>query len=162
MDLKCLQCGHEFEGSISHDELGWHSICPECGGSFDVDVPDGHIVMAFTDKVDGDNPYLNFTDDLHDACVFSYYAFSSRKEFLKKWEEKVYNEEPDGMWYWIIEGDHCIACGGPNPEDIELICDAWGIEVENSYDIWCSLEAAYASTRTDTSTCCTHVAYMFQ
>lgn len=40
MKLKCLQCGHEFDGTIECDELGWHSACPECGGSFDVDAPD--------------------------------------------------------------------------------------------------------------------------
>lgn len=142
MKLKCLQCGHEFEGTISYDELGWHSSCPECDGSFDVDVPKGNIVMAFAAKVDGDNPYVNFTDNLKDACIISYYAFSSRKDFLKKWEEKIYNEDPDGMWYWVVEGDHCITSGGPNPEDIELICDAWGVEAENSYDIWCLLKAA--------------------
>lgn len=38
MKLKCLNCDHEFESTISYDELGWHSSCPECGGSFDVDV----------------------------------------------------------------------------------------------------------------------------
>jgi DNA-directed RNA polymerase subunit RPC12/RpoP len=46
--LKCLQCGYEFSGTIETDELGAHSSCPECGGSFDVDedsaaepTPDG-------------------------------------------------------------------------------------------------------------------------
>ena len=39
MKLKCLQCGHEFDGTIEYDELGWHSTCPKCDGSFDVDAP---------------------------------------------------------------------------------------------------------------------------
>lgn len=148
MNLKCLQCEHEFEGSICYDELGWHSGCPECGGSFDVDVPDGHIVMAFCTKIDGDNPYVNFTNNLKDASIISYYAFSSRKEFLKKWEEKVYDENPDGMWYWIIEDDNCITNGGPNPEDIELICDAWGIGTDDSgYDVSDLLQKAYANCK---------------
>lgn len=142
MNLKCLQCGHKFDGSISHDKLGWHSTCPECGGSFDLSVPEGHIVMAFATKVDGDDPYINFTCNLEDACILSYYAFSSRKDFLKMWEKKIYNQEPDGMWYWIVEGDHCITYGGPDPGDIELICDAWGVESENSFDTWCLLKAA--------------------
>lgn len=38
MELKCLHCGYEFDGSAELDELGWHSSCPECGCSFDVDV----------------------------------------------------------------------------------------------------------------------------
>lgn len=38
MKLKCLNCGNEFEGSVSLDELGWHSYCEECDQSFDVDI----------------------------------------------------------------------------------------------------------------------------
>ena len=40
MELTCMNCLHVFEGSISKDSLGWHSVCPECGSSFDVDVAD--------------------------------------------------------------------------------------------------------------------------
>ena len=145
MNLKCLHCETEFEGSISCDQLGWHSACPVCGGSFDVDLPKGHVVMAFTDKVNGENPYVNFTEDLHDACIFHYYAFSSRKEFLQKWEEIIYNEVPHGMWHWIIEDGNCITYGGASPEDIELICDAWGIEADASGDVAILLQQAYAS-----------------
>lgn len=35
--LKCLHCGFEFNGTVETDELGLHSSCPECEGSFDVD-----------------------------------------------------------------------------------------------------------------------------
>lgn len=44
MKLKCLQCDYEFDGTISYDELGWHSACPKCGGSFDVDVTFGDFI----------------------------------------------------------------------------------------------------------------------
>ena len=38
---KCLNCGFEFEfESASEDELGWHTTCPECTGSFDIDIND--------------------------------------------------------------------------------------------------------------------------
>lgn len=40
MKLTCLNCWHIFDGDVSLDELGWHSACPECGSSFDVDVPE--------------------------------------------------------------------------------------------------------------------------
>lgn len=46
MKLSCLQCGHNFEGTLSKDELGWHSCCPKCGASFDADLPDS---MAYSD-----------------------------------------------------------------------------------------------------------------
>ena len=62
MKLKCLHCGTEFEGTISKDDLGWHSACPSCEQSFDVDVPKGRILMVFTDKTDSETPYASFTD----------------------------------------------------------------------------------------------------
>ena len=40
MKLTCLNCGHEFEGSVSLDALGWHSVCPACECSFDTDTPE--------------------------------------------------------------------------------------------------------------------------
>jgi len=34
----CLQCGYEFKFvSASVDELGCHTVCPDCGGSFDIE-----------------------------------------------------------------------------------------------------------------------------
>lgn len=46
MELKCLQCEYEFEGTVSKDDLGWRSSCPNCGGSFDVEVPTGTLPNA--------------------------------------------------------------------------------------------------------------------
>ena len=45
MKLKCLHCDHEFNGTVSNDELGWHSSCPECECSFDVDVFYEDLIM---------------------------------------------------------------------------------------------------------------------
>lgn len=39
MEIKCLHCGHEFEfNGASKDDLGWHTSCPKCEGSFDIDI----------------------------------------------------------------------------------------------------------------------------
>lgn len=38
MKIKCWNCGNEFNGSFSNDELGWHGYCEECDSSFDVDI----------------------------------------------------------------------------------------------------------------------------
>lgn len=39
MEIKCLQCGYEFEfNGASKDDLGWHTTCPKCDGSFDIDI----------------------------------------------------------------------------------------------------------------------------
>jgi len=35
-----LNCGHEFDlTGASYDDLGWHTSCPDCKSSFDVDLP---------------------------------------------------------------------------------------------------------------------------
>ena len=35
----CLNCGHEFVlNDLHRDKLVWHTSCPECEGSFDVDI----------------------------------------------------------------------------------------------------------------------------
>lgn len=44
MKLTCLNCWHQFDGDVSLDELGWHSVCPKCGSSFDVDVPEEEAI----------------------------------------------------------------------------------------------------------------------
>ena len=40
----CLSCGaaSRFTGAFN-DELGWHTVCPECESSYDIDIED-HLV----------------------------------------------------------------------------------------------------------------------
>lgn len=127
MELKCLHCEYEFDGSISKDELGWHSSCPECGCSFDVDIPDGRIVMAFAwDETDE-----YFTDDWCDSNEFAtYYVFDTPKEFMNTWYKMAYCEDgccPDGMWYWVLDNKELICSGACDPCDIEIFEEHWGI-----------------------------------
>lgn len=114
MKLKCLHCGNEFEGSISLDELGWYGYCEECDQSFDVDVPEGKIVMAFTDRLDRIDG---------NCCVTSYYAFNTPEEFLEKWNE--ISENPDGMWYWVLNDGELIVSGAYDPNDIDVFNEYW-------------------------------------
>lgn len=82
----CLSCGHEFDGSISIDDLGPHTSCPSCESSFDVDIVGetfcinlqelydsfaclkyGHIVPDFED---GEMVYYDLYNDEDDlACL---------------------------------------------------------------------------------------------
>lgn len=126
MKLRCLQCGYEFEGSITKDYLGWHSSCPECNSSFDVDVPTGRIVMMFSD--DSQDDYIDFfTDSPKDGNrVKSYYAFDTLEEFIEAWYKQ--KERPDGMWYWVLDGDALICSGACDPEDIEGFVEHFGIK----------------------------------
>lgn len=100
MKIKCLNCGHEFEGSISNDELGWHGYCEECDSSFDVDVeeyliPNGTKVKLADGRiciVDGNDAEV--TEEFEDINYFicpieyvneeywsDYYLFLMRDEF---------------------------------------------------------------------------------
>ncbi len=127
MKLNCLSCGHEFDGSISKDELGWHSVCPECECSFDVDVPTGRIIMAFAwDETDE-----YFTDDWLDDNEFAtYYAFNTPEEFMTAWR-KMHDYDnggyPDGMWYWVLDNGELICSGACDPNDEEIFEECWGI-----------------------------------
>lgn len=51
MKIKCWNCGHEFEGTVSYDELGWHSYCSECESSFDVEVIS---ICVYRDTIEDD------------------------------------------------------------------------------------------------------------
>lgn len=127
MKLTCLNCSYEFDGSISLDELGWHSVCPECKSSFDVDVPEGRIVMAFTDPDEnGANPYQYFTEKFHGQNIHLYMAFNTPEEFVAKWKE-IY-DKPNGMWYWCLDDGYCFCSGACDPGDIEIFEDYFGMD----------------------------------
>jgi len=36
-EVQCLECGNMFNGVPELDTVGWYCVCPECGGSFDVE-----------------------------------------------------------------------------------------------------------------------------
>lgn len=124
MKLKCCNCGNKFEGTISYDELGWHSYCKECDTSFDVDVPNGKILMLFASE---DTEFDNgFEDDYLKNAICSYRAYNSIRAFINGWRKVV--EEPEGMWYWVIDGTNgnYITSGACDPDDIEIFKDYFG------------------------------------
>lgn len=105
MKLECWICGHEFDGSISYDPLGWHSYCEECDTSFDVDIPQGRIVMALCDPDWLAEHYEDdFIDDMQENAICAYYAFNDFDAFIAKWNEIF--EWAEGYWYWIIVDGH--------------------------------------------------------
>lgn len=127
MKLKCLHCGYEFDGSILKDELGWHSSCPDCKCSFDADVPNGRIIMAFAwDETDE-----YFTDDwCDDNEIATYYAFDTPEEFMTAWRKMAYCEDgchPDGMWYWVLDNGKLICSGACDTYDEDIFIEHWGL-----------------------------------
>lgn len=91
MKLKCLHCEYEFDGAISWDELGWHSLCPECGCSFDVDVMNCTCCgkVCFTDKY----PEAVFIDERNIICEECSidYDMDGNKVIVRKDLEDIYD-----------------------------------------------------------------------
>lgn len=69
---KCVHCNSAFFlKSASCDALGWHTTCPVCDCSFDVDIElykgSGHFTEFTTDPIglqDIENALINFVEDL--------------------------------------------------------------------------------------------------
>lgn len=123
LKLTCLNCSHEFVGTISFDSLGWHSVCPKCGSSFDVDAPEGRIKMLFLDTEEVEE--CDFDCFYNGEAVCSFYTFDTVKEFFTKWKE--ISECPDSMWYLVFDGDikdeNCICSGACDPYDIGIFME---------------------------------------
>lgn len=98
MKLRCLQCEYEFEGTVEKDELGWHSSCPSCGGSFDVDVEEAEPGPYDNSKVE-----VTFEQDEEGIPTVS----ATDGFLLVEWES-------------IGEG-HCGDYDPDDPEDEELL-----------------------------------------
>ena len=90
MKIKCWNCCHEFEGSLSKDELGWYSYCEECKTSFDVDieeyiVPNG-IKVRFADGkigiIDG-----NDNEDTDEFDDINYYVCPIEFTSMRYWSD---------------------------------------------------------------------------
>ena len=102
--------------------MGWHSVCPKCGSSFDVDVPKGKFVMAFASN---QHPECFTFDWRDDNALVSYYAFDSVNDFLDMWIGKV--DEPDSDWYWVLEDGEVVLRGEVSPYDLFIFQDRWDL-----------------------------------
>ena len=122
MTFTCPHYGHDFQGTMSLDELSWNTVCPECEASFDVDVylPHDRIQMFFMDT--DSRATDDFDDYYRGAAVCSHYAFDNIKDFFAKWKE--ISEDPDSMWYWCYDGEvkdeNCFCSGACDSDDIDI------------------------------------------
>jgi hypothetical protein len=88
----CLSCWHEFDASISIDELGPHTVCPKCGSSFDVDIKGEEFCLSIKSLYDkiGSLKYGEIIPDFEDGEM-KYYD--------------LYNEQGDLS---CLDGEECI------------------------------------------------------
>lgn len=119
MKTKCNYCGLEEDRAIFKlDDGSWVTRCTRCKMQYPVEVPEGNIVMAFTDPVDDDpDPYKYFTDEFEGKNIWNYWVFDTYEEFIEKWKEIV--GKPYGMWYWVLHEGKCICSGACDPGDLE-------------------------------------------
>lgn len=118
MKITCSNCSHFFEGTVTRRNSKWYSVCPECGKEVKVTLPKGQIIMAFVDDSDPEQDAVNFTDDFKGINIRTYYAFDTPESFIEKWKEVSQN--PDGMWYWCLNGNYCFCSGACDPGDISI------------------------------------------
>lgn len=92
-----------------------------------VDVPEDKIVVAWANPDDeAAEPYAVFDQDLPEKGICSYGVYDTPIEFLKAWCKMVHN--PDGMWYWVMDGGDCICSGACDPEDLYNFEENFGLE----------------------------------
>lgn len=81
MEVTCPHCGNKFfVKSAKHDDLGCHTTCPVCKGSFDVD---------YLEKVNEEEiPLLYSSDDVADIknkCVGHLRGYFSDRTYWHTW-----------------------------------------------------------------------------
>ena len=95
MKFTCLHCEHEFEGSASLDRLGWHTLCPECGCSFDVDLPTmGELRRTIMKDHHGDVMYFYYDEDIDETYEFPHDPATLRDDTVVL--EWMFTENGDG------------------------------------------------------------------
>lgn len=58
--INCPNCGKQiFIDLIEKDELGWHTSCPECTGSFDVDFDEDGEALPLRTVLEYNRFYKN-------------------------------------------------------------------------------------------------------
>lgn len=91
-----------------------------------------YIVVAFTSKINGKDPYKYFEDDFENKGIFAYYVFSTVEELVDKWEEICKN--PDGMWCWVLDHGDLITSGGCREDDLDIFEDWWEDDFPNIFN----------------------------
>ena len=100
MKIKCWNCGCEFDGTLSNDELGWHGYCQKCNSTFDVDIEeymvangtkvkfaDGRIGIVDgndneeTDEFEDINYYVCPIEFTNEECWSNHYVMLRMEDF---------------------------------------------------------------------------------
>lgn len=131
MKHTCPHCGNTFESNVEYDFYGWHTSCPACSGSFDVDYQG----INFAKDVDHKN-LMKATNDLVVTLTADagwsvnnhggYYslAYKDNLELIVCVNKYKDNETPDGIYCVYVEVQH-------NKKD--EIVNSWWIETKRLF-----------------------------
>lgn len=127
MKLTCKNCNHEYDGFVRPVEQKpesaniYKATCPICGAIHTEKAPEGKYKIFFADDhIDEDCEdtwYDNYTDT--DERIYTWYGFATVEELIQGWMK--ISDDPDSMWYWVLEDMEQIISGACDPGDIEYI-----------------------------------------
>lgn len=135
--VQCLNCGKIFHiSSASKDEMGWHTTCPECMGSFDVDIekyliPNGTIVKLSISKygvVDG-----NDADTSEEFDDINYYICPLEETYKEVWSND-----------YKMLGRSEFSLLNALSENIKFVIATKGVFDKNKYDFVSRLQHEWA------------------
>lgn len=101
MKHTCPHCERNFERPISLDYLGWHTTCPFCEGSFDVD-PDpnspGEKLRAAKKKAADLSNNLSYN-----AGYLAGYADALAEAYGARYYHIKPGPDLEGVWAWLTK-----------------------------------------------------------
>lgn len=119
MKLICPYCNEEFNDIINKEGDTYKAVCFNCEKTFEPDLPKGKVIMTFADDSDPNRDYENFKDDFTPKRLQTYHAFDSMYDFIDYWQNMLYDNTIEGMWYYVLVDNELILCGACDPDDIE-------------------------------------------
>lgn len=125
----CPHCDNSFQSKVEYDNLGWHTSCPYCGGSFDID----YTKIDFGFDVDNDSLKLYAKDLSKDITANAgwnvnnhggYFTLAVMGDLelivcVNKYKD---NEIPNGQYQIYIE---------VQDNNIDEIQKSWWLETKN-------------------------------
>lgn len=141
MEITCPYCNHSFTGTLLNDAGAFNAICPMCRGTFKYPIRRKQYEMIFA--WDDDDSF--FTDEFEDGtCFISYYSFDTLGELIEEWER--ISENPDSMWYWVLDNGEVVCSGACDPDDYEIFEEVFDIPIKRKKFTVSISETRYGKT----------------
>lgn len=102
MKTKCLQCDRTVEiAKIYEDSMGTFALCPECGGSFDVEIDPERFKVLKSGKV-----VPKYTEKQLARYVRSYARLDGCTHYILREEDGAITQTCDPWINWVDINDY--------------------------------------------------------